>query len=223
MRVSIIIPLYNQIEYVEEAIGSALAQTIPSEIIVINDGSTDGSGILVSSKFPQVRLINQVNKGLASARNTGIMAATGDYVLPLDSDDMLLPNCVQRILEVAEETHADIIAPSLQEFGISHAPVLLKPSPTLEDFKIGNHIGYFSAVKRDVLVEVGGYNPKMTWGYEDYDLWFDLLKRKKTIVTIPEPLVMYRTKEKSMITTANEHRDELMDQIYKNHPEIWPK
>lgn len=223
MKVSIIVPLYNQIEYVEEALGSALAQTIPSEIIVINDGSTDGGGILVSTKFPQVKLVNQVNKGLSSARNTGIMNATGDYILPLDSDDVLMPNCVEKILEVAEVTHADIIAPSLQEFGISNAAVTLKPSPTLEDFKIGNHIGYFSAVKRSVLLEVGGYNPKMVWGYEDYDLWFDLLKRGKTIVTIPEHLVMYRTKERSMIHVANEHKAELMSQIFKNHPEVWGK
>lgn len=61
----------------------------------------------------------------------------------------------------------------------------------------------------------------MVWGYEDYHIWFDLLKRGKKLVTIPEPLVNYRTKNQSMIHEADAHKDELMAQIKKDHKEIW--
>ena len=85
-------------------------------------------------------------------------------------------------------------------------------------------MGYFSAIRRSVLLEVGGYNPKMRYGWEDYDLYFDLLKRNKTCVLLQEPLVKYRVKEKSMITDANAHAPELAKQIRTNHPELqWPK
>src|SRR5207244_2922181 len=131
------------------------------------------------------KVINQVNKGLASARNSIIMNMTGDYLLPLDADDILLDNCVEKILQVIEETEADIIAPSLKEFGLSQAQVILG-DPVLEDFKTANRIGYFSAIRKSKLLEIGGYNPKMTKGWEDYDLWFDLLKRGAKLVTIKE-------------------------------------
>lgn len=218
MKVSIIIPVYKQADTLGEAIKSALNQTVPCEIIVINDGSPDNAEE-VARKYP-IKVINQVNKGLASARNTGIMNATGDYLLPLDSDDILKLNCVERILQVAQETNADVIAPSIQTFGKGYQVTTLMPEPKLEDFKIGNRIAYCSAIKREVLLEVGGYSPRMEKGWEDYHLWFNLLIRGKRIVTIPEPLVLYRTKESSMWLDAEKHKDELWAQIYKDFPHL---
>lgn len=216
--ISIIIPSYNQQEYLSDAIESCLNQTVKNivEIIVIDDGSTDDS-LEIAKKYP-VKVISQVNKGLASARNTGIMNAHADWVLPLDADDILLENAVSKLIDVIWDTDADIIAPSFKEFGISNSEVILMENPQLEDFKIGNRIPYFSAIRKSKLLEVGGYSPKMIWGYEDYHLWFNLLSRGAKIVTIKEPLVLYRTKEKSMIHEANEHKDELMAQIYKDFP-----
>lgn len=221
MRFTIGIPAYNQAQYLADAIESAIDQTYQNiEIIVVDDGSPDTTKE-VASQYP-VKLIRQVNKGLASARNTAIMNATGDYFLPLDADDLLEPRCVEKMVHVARETGADIIAPSLTEFGeCQGATVILKPSPTIADFRDGNHIPYASAIKMSVLREVGGYSPRMTWGYEDYHLWFDLLKRGKKLVTIPESLLRYRVKAHSMIHDANAHRDELMAQIKKDHKELF--
>lgn len=219
--ISIIIPSYNQQEYLSDAIESCLNQTVKNivEIIVIDDGSTDNSlEIAKSYEGKGVKVISQVNKGLSSARNTGIMNAKADWVLPLDADDILLENAVSKLIDVIWDTDADIIAPSFKEFGISNSEVILMENPQLEDFKIGNRIPYFSAIRKSKLLEVGGYSPKMIWGYEDYHLWFNLLSRGAKIVTIKEPLVLYRTREKSMIHEANAHRDELMAQIYKDFP-----
>ena len=80
-KISVVIPCFEQAQYLSECIESVLAQTYkPHEIIVINDGSQDETRY-VAMQYP-VRYIEQVNKGLASARNTGIMNATGDYIFP---------------------------------------------------------------------------------------------------------------------------------------------
>ena len=221
MTVSIVIPSYNQSQYLSSTISSALEQIVKAhEVIVVDDGSTDNSLELARS-FEEVRVISQVNKGLPSARNTGIMNATGDYLLFLDSDDMLLENAIKRITEVAEQTNADIISPSFKCFGVANDEIILMGSPTIEDFKTANRIGYCSAIKKDALLEVGGYSPKMWCGYEDYALWFDLLSRGKKLVTIQEVLWLYRTKEKSMIHDAQAHHVELMTQIAKDFPQIF--
>lgn len=217
MRITIGISAYNQQEFLCDAIESALNQTIPCEVIVVNDGSPDNTRE-IAERYP-VKLINQVNKGLASARNTAIMNMEGTHFLPLDSDDLLLENCAEEILKLA--TIADIAAPSFKEFGVSQRDVILMENPTLDDFKLGNRIGYFSAIKREALLECGGYSQRMQEGYEDYHLWIDLLSRGKKIVTIPTPLVLYRTKKESMYTEALKHHDKLMAQIKKDFPHVY--
>ncbi len=220
---SIVVPSFNQQEFLLDAIDSALHQTVRSEIIVIDDGSTDHSLAIAQHYWAKnhIKVIPQVNKGLASARNTGIMNAKGDWILPLDADDILQDNCVERIMEtIAQIPDADVVAPSFKTFGLSNEEVILMPNPTLEDFKTGNRIGYCAAIRKSVLLEVGGYSPRMTFGYEDYHLWFDLLSRGKKIVTIPEVLWLYRTKERSMIHEAQAHHWELMQQINKDF-KLW--
>lgn len=227
--ISIIIPCFNQAEYLEECIESAYNQTVQAdEIIVVNDGSTDNTQEIAErymfKQFPgvesPVRVINQVNKGLPSARNTGIMNVTGQYCFFLDADDILEENAIERLTLEIMQTGADIVAPSFKTFGKDNQEVVLA-IPTIEEFKIANRIGYFCAIKRSALLEIGGYNPKMKWGYEDYDMSFDLFKRGKSISVIQEPLVRYRIKEHSMIHTAQAHHEELMAQIKINHPTLW--
>ena len=225
---SIVISSYNQAEYLPDAIESALIQNKiqPVEVIVVDDGSMDNSlniarGYL-SFDVP-LKVISQVNKGLASARNTGIMNAKGDWILPLDADDILKDNYVKRILDELvflesvqyREVVPDIIAPSFKCFGIGNEEIILMPNPTLEDFRTGNRIGYCSAIRKSVLLECGGYDPAMIWGYEDMMLWCDLLSRGKKIATIPEVLWLYRTKPESMWTKAKEHHQELLNIINK--------
>lgn len=219
-KISVIIPSFNQSQYLSDCIESVLSQTkAPHEIIVIDDGSTDNSlEIARSYEDKGVKVIAQVNKGLASARNTGIMNSTGEYILPLDADDMLYENAIELIEKTIEETDADIVAPSLKNFGIDSTTIILeKVVGGVESFIEANRIPYASAFKKSCALEVGGYSPKMVHGYEDLHFWIDLLKRGKKIVTIQEPLLLYRTKESSMWHDALKHHDELMAQINKDH------
>ncbi len=233
-NISVVIPSYNQKEYLKDAIESVISQEVqPAELIIVDDGSDDGSlEIAKSYERPyqyrpeqfRIRVISQVNKGLASARNTGIMNSYDGfdyYVLFLDADDILLPDAIEEISKVIDETSSDIVSPSFKCFGKGNEEVILMKNPKLEDFREGNRIPYFSAIKKTKLLEIGGYSPRMIHGYEDLHLTVNLLKRGARVVTIPKPLVLYRTKEKSMWTESLKHHEQLMNQIKKDFPKLY--
>ena len=112
-KVSVVIPVYNIIDYLPRAVSSALAQTERDvEIILVDDGSTDGSGALcdeLALTDGRIRVIHKENGGLSSARNAGVAAAAGEYVLLLDGDDRLHPRAAERTLAVMEESGADFV------------------------------------------------------------------------------------------------------------------
>lgn len=111
--VSIIIPVYNTEEFVEEAVKSIINQTLQNiEIIVVNDGSTDNSGQIVNNiaeTDPRVRVINCNNGGQSSARNKGTNAASGKYVYYMDSDDFLKPDALEKCLATCKNTEPDFV------------------------------------------------------------------------------------------------------------------
>lgn len=240
--ISIIIASYNQQEYLPDAIESVLNQrwfTNELELIVIDDGSTDHS-LEIANKYrseflskknagkngqlKDLKVISQVNKGLPSARNTGIMNADGEWILPLDADDILMPDSLSEIWKESNSPFCpDVVGLSFKEFGIRNGEIILMQNPTVEDFKTGNRIGYCSLIRKSALLEVGGYSPKMVWGYEDFHLWFNLLQKGKTFKTISKSLWLYRTKEKSMITESIKHHEELMRQIMHDFPTVFPE
>lgn len=219
--ISIIIPVFNMQDYLAETIESAWqakSKGITFEILVVDDGSTDDS-LRIAKRYP-VEVISQTNRGLASARNTGIMNASGDWCLFLDADDMLLEKALIRISQaIIEYPDADVIAPSLKTFGTSNQEIILMPNPKLEDFRNGNKIGYCAAIRKSKLLEIGGYSPRMVEGYEDLHLWINLLSRGAKIITIPEVLWLYRTKVESMWTKAKEHHNKLLGIINHDFPE----
>ncbi len=100
-RFSFIIPVYNCIQYLEECVKSVLSQTISDfEILLIDDGSTDGSGEFCDSLMEQdsrVRVFHKKNEGAGSARNMGIDRAVGEYILFIDGDDTIEPDCLETI------------------------------------------------------------------------------------------------------------------------------
>ena len=110
-RVSIIIPIYNVEQYIEECLLSAMRQTLKEiEIICVNDGSTDDSMGIVrkyAREDPRIRIVEKENGGLSSARNAGMDAAKGEYILFLDSDDWILPETLEEIYDSAVKNDLD--------------------------------------------------------------------------------------------------------------------
>lgn len=112
-KVSIIVPLYNAEEHLKRCVGSLLDQTYRNiEILLVNDGSTDGSLELCEDferKDRRVRVLTQENQGPASARNFGIDCATGDYIAFADADDFVFPDAVYSMLTEIESSQADAV------------------------------------------------------------------------------------------------------------------
>lgn len=116
MKLSIIVPVYNVEGYLRRCLDSCLQQDIPSneyEIVIVNDGSTDGSLSIANEyaiDYHNIRIISQVNGGLSRARNVGLEMASGDYVWFVDSDDSIAPNCLGTLLDKCRKDCLDILA-----------------------------------------------------------------------------------------------------------------
>lgn len=112
-KVSILVPVYNVEKYIEECIESLINQTYENlEIILVDDGSTDNSGIICdkyAEKDSRIKVIHQENQGLATVRNVSVAAATGDYIGFVDSDDFVSPDMYSDMMSIAQENEADIV------------------------------------------------------------------------------------------------------------------
>lgn len=206
-KVSIVIPCYKQAQYLSDAIESALAQTYKDiEVIVVNDGSPDNTSE-VAKRYP-VKLIEKKNGGLSSARNAGIKASAGGWIVTLDSDDKLHPDFVKRTMEGANG--CDIVTTTLETFGNENRQWKSNiKNPTYTDLRIKNHLNCCSLFKKDVWTSTGGYDEKMLDGYEDWDFWLRAAKAGFNINRIDEVLFYYRKHGKSMVDHAKSKHDKI--------------
>lgn len=112
-KISVIIPLYNTEKYIEECINSARMQTYENlEIIVVDDGSTDSSGNIadrIATEDKRINVIHKENEGVSTARNTGLDAATGEYIAFLDSDDTYDKDALRGLKDILEKEDADLV------------------------------------------------------------------------------------------------------------------
>ena len=225
--VSVIIPCYNQAHFLSEAVESVIKQTFADwECIIVNDGSPDNTTQVAKSligkyQSNQIFLINQGNQGLAEARNAGIKASKGKYILTLDADDLIHSEMLQKTVLLLE-THPEIAIAytDVKHFGSTNRIVCAGEY----DFKrlcFQNHLNYCSLFRREAWENTKGYNPNMIWGYEDWDFWISCGEKGHYGKRIPEPLFLYRVKESSMYTKAVEHHSELMAQIILNHTNLY--
>ena len=125
MKLSIIVPVYNVADYLAKCLDSLLAQDLPQneyEIIVVNDGSTDDSGVIAqqyADKYSNITLINQANQGLSGARNTGIKHSKGNYIQFVDSDDYLEVNVLGTLMNQIYKEDLDVLRFDYQNVRIS--------------------------------------------------------------------------------------------------------
>ena len=120
-KVSVIIPVYNTEAYVEQTLRSIMGQTLRDiELIVVNDGSTDGSlSVLerIATGDDRIRLFTQPNKGLSQTRNAGIARARGEFIYFMDSDDLLEPDALERCYERCQSDRLDFVFFDAESFG----------------------------------------------------------------------------------------------------------
>lgn len=214
-KVSIIIPCYNQAEFLAETIESCLAQTYKNiEIIVVSDASPDNS-VEIAKKYPVKVIECAVNGGVGYARNTGIKASTGNYIMCLDSDDTIEPEFVEKCVG-----QSDIACPLLEEFGEGARDGVWHPldEPTLDQLIEANRIFCSSMFTREVWEKTGGYDESIRSAFEDWDLWIRAKILGFKIKKIPYVLFNYRKHANSM-TVAN--IDKATNDLYMRL--IWDK
>jgi glycosyltransferase involved in cell wall biosynthesis len=213
MKVSVIVPLYNLANYVGETIESVLNQTMQDfEIIVVDDCSTDNS-LQVAHEWavrdPRIKVIaHPINLGLPATRNTAIAAAEGEFILPLDSDDKIDPQYLEKTLlymtdgvgVVSTWMHIFGARPELAGHKGSCYPIF---PPTQDEILNGNTMPVCSLIRKQTLRDVGGYPEEMSEGSEDWALWVKIVVNGTwRVVICPEYLFHYRTRPGSMSRQA---------------------
>ncbi len=216
--VSIIVPVYNAEESLRQAIDSVLGQTYPHiEVVVVDDGSCDGSSEICLAYGDRIRCLTQANQGASVARNHGIRVARGDYIGFLDSDDCYLPDKVDKLVGLFEKyPEAGAVTGAFIEKTAGGARVTPEAGRVLEDGAEHGLINYFKCeyqgcwvvhtntilVRRAVLEEVGGFDENMCFG-EDVDLWSRIAGRYP-VAYLDEPLAVYdRTNDRSLCYSAS--------------------
>lgn len=155
-RVSVVLPVCNGLPFLVEACRSALAQRpVPAELIVVDDGSTDGSAAAVRD-LPGVTCLTQANAGAAAARNLGVAAATGTHLAFLDADDLWLPGALARLLEALERhPEAQIASGQVELFADpSYAGALVPPPAGLRGLLFGSFL-----LRRSDFLRAGLFDP----------------------------------------------------------------
>ena len=195
--ISVIVPCYNQGIYLKETIQSALASTYrPLEIIIINDGSTDHS-LKIAKKLevehPEVRVLDQANAGVTKARNLGIAAAQGEYILPLDGDDLISKNYIEKGMAIlTSRPEVKVVYCQAEKFSdSSRKSWKLKPF-SLQQLAKDNMIFVSALFRKADALAVGGFSEDMQLGREDWEFWIKLLKNGGEVVQLSEVGFFYR-------------------------------
>ena len=224
---SIIIPCYNQGQYLGAALLSARAQTFEDvEIIVVDDGSDDPESLeALEALEDQIDiLIRTDNFGVVNARNTAIDAASGRYILPLDADDLIEPGYLEQAIDALEnDPHLGIVYCHADYFGEKQGPWKLPPY-RFPEILVGNMIFNSGVFRRDDWAEVGGYNPNMQYGWEDYDFWIAIISLGREVLQLSDTLFHYRILPGSRNSALGDKGSNMVQahvQIFHNHRDLY--
>jgi hypothetical protein len=232
--VSIVIPAYNQGQFLAQAVQSALDQSHQAiQVVVVDDGSTDDTPDVLRpfAGNARVRVIRQANGGLPAARNRGLDAATGEFVCFLDSDDYLERTHIERLaarlaedgdlgLAYCDVQMVDLEGKASSQFSVAESRRTLS-GDIFESLMIG---GYFpphaALIRRRVLKEVGGFDPELG-GHADYELWLRVTGAGHRAAYVDERLACYRVYDGSMSRDAahmRETREGAIERIARRYP-----
>ena len=198
-RLSVIIPCHDDGDYLIDAVASVERNAPAAELIVVDDGSTQPRTrqVLAALREAGHRVIEQPHAGLSAARNRGIAASSGDYFLPLDADNRLLPRfATEAIAMLDAEPATGVVYGDRREFGARSGDVAV-PELDLPRMLWSNYIDACAVVRRTVWNEVGGYDVAFT-DWEDWDFWLGAAGRGWRFVHLPWPTFEYRIRPGSL-------------------------
>ena len=218
-RVSVILATYNRADLVGEAIASVLAQTVAAgELVIVADGSTVATGaVLARYGDPRLHVLRQGNQGLSAARNAGLGVARGSYVIMLDSDDRQRPECLARLVAVADARPDAVVVYGRSQAMDTEGRLMPRvvgnaepfPGHTLRSLLYGDFLSIIAAlVRRADLLAVGGFDPRADYA-EDWDLWLRLARRGP-FVFVDATLADFRVHPGRMTNAQHQTLDRLV-------------
>ena len=225
--ITVVIPCYNDGDYIKKAVDSVLHQTLlPDEIIIVDDGSDNATReILNTLSNSKLKIIYQENYGVCAARNEGIAQSRSRYICTLDADDYFEPTFLQKAKQVLLR-ESDVVYVSCQyrrfDYKNRTVEVICPSGGLITAFLVKNNgIGCGLFEKSD-WQKAGGYDPLFKQGYEDWDFNISLLKTGKLMYIIPEVLFNYRIKENSRDQNALDLFDsQLRVQLLEKHKDLY--
>ena len=229
-RVSVVMALYNHGDYVEEALESVASGGYTDvEVIVTDDGSTDGSGDVVvdwmrrTPHVPATLVTHPVNRGLPRSRNQSLEHARGELVFVLDADNSVVPTGLGRLVDALDaDPGAAFAYGALQRFDAA-GPVGMMGLWQWEPwrFRYYNYIDAMAMVRTHVLREMGGYTvDRRLHGWEDYDLWCRIAEAGGRAAHVPTLVGRYRTSASSMLSLTNISADAGFDALREHSPMV---
>jgi glycosyltransferase involved in cell wall biosynthesis len=212
-RVSVVIPAYNAEPYLAETLSSIDAQTYGDwEVVVADDASTDRTADVAESHGARFQVVrSEVNEGPAGARNRALGKASGELVAFLDADDRFLPEYLERMVHLCDESRASgvdvgIVSCDALVLGPTgpHEQTYMELNGFPDELTIGamlvaNVVPPGSMSFRELVDDVGGFCTEL-FGTEDYDLWLRILETGRELVATREQLVAYRVRSGSVST-----------------------
>jgi hypothetical protein len=229
-RISVITALYNHADFVREALSSvAGSYDVELELIVVDDGSSDGSSAAVRAWMADhdavsaLLLRHPVNRGLAHARNDAIGMARGEYVFVLDADNVVYPRCLSRLQSALDDDPGAVFAYcTLEKFTGQESVGLMNILPWQpERLRAGNYIDAMSLLRVAAVREAGGYpTDARLHGWEDYALYCQLAERGGRGIRVPEILARYRVSRHSMLSLTSISSTAALSVIIEANPTL---
>lgn len=225
--VSIIIPCYNHGNYILDTIASieAIEDKSLYEVIIVNDGSTDGTTGNILKEFDRTRpdnytVIFQENQGVCATRNNAISKAKGMYILPLDADNKLYPDYLYKAVEIFKSDPEVSVVYSNGKLTGSEQGVRYQMDFNLHALLTYNYIDTCAVYKKTLWEELGGYDANMKWGLEDWEFWLHAKFKGHKFHHIDEELFEYRVEDnlrtKKLFSDGN-NINKLMDYMIGKH------
>ncbi|MGV0978235.1 glycosyltransferase family 2 protein [Empedobacter falsenii] len=224
--ISVIVPCYNQAQYMDECLQSVLDQTYHNwECIIVNDGSPDHTeevALQWTEKDTRFIYLKKENGGLSSARNAGIEVAKGEWILPLDCDDKIGSHYLELASAQFDKDYT-VIYCEARYFGEVNAEWELSVY-SLNRLAYSNIIFCSAFFRKKDFIKANGYDENLIYGLEDWDFWISLLKRGEATYKLNYLGFYYRIKKTSMLKDLQNERLILMQNlIFKKHIDFFLK
>jgi glycosyltransferase involved in cell wall biosynthesis len=204
IKVSIVVPCHNSARFVRQTAESAFAQTLPEcEVVFVDDGSSDDTAALLARLIAEhpgraAQLVSQPDSGLASARNHGIGVARGQYILPLDSDDLIAPTMLQECTALLDDDlELAVVYTDREDFGDVRR-VWPAGVYALERLKYFNQLNYCALFRRSMWESIGGYRENVS-GLDDWDFWVAAAASGFKGRHLARPHLKHRTRQGSLM------------------------